>query len=73
VAPVHEAVAPRSLGDISGGTLGEVAVNVADDLAHVAQIAIGEFVLLLAKELDDAATGAVTDRLAAGALVADGL
>jgi hypothetical protein len=55
------------LGVLVGAALLDVPVDVADDLAHVLEVRVGELVLVLALDRDDPPAGVVADRLAAAA------
>src|SRR3954453_5941493 len=63
VAPVEQRVAPARVRDVAAGALGEVPVDVADDLAHVALIVLGR--LPAAEDLDEPASRGVADRFTA--------
>ena len=65
VAPVHQGVAPLGRADVAAGALGQVAVDVADDLAHVFVVGVGQVGLLPAQQIDDLSPGGVAYRLAA--------
>src|SRR3712207_3947058 len=67
VPPVLEGVRPRHRGELVAGlvrALGEVALDVAVDLAHVRVVVAAEFALLLAEDGDDLPSRGVAGRLA---------
>jgi hypothetical protein len=61
----------RSVGDVPGRALGEMALHVADDGAHVVVIVVGEIPDVAALQLHDAPTGGVAFRLPTARAVAD--
>src|SRR5688500_1160694 len=63
VAPVHQRVAPAGVVDVAVGTLGQVTLHVADDLAHVCVVVLGQLSLPLGQDGEDAPTGLVPGRL----------
>src|SRR4051794_10758598 len=72
MAPIHQRVAPLGVLLVAGRpALGEMAMRVAHDLAHVRVVVLVELVLVLALDRHDPPAGLVADRLALAP--ADGL
>ena len=58
MSPVHEGVAPVGVLDLAFGLLGLVAVDVADDTAHVINVVVS-ILRVVPKDLDDLAAQSV--------------
>jgi hypothetical protein len=59
VSPVHEGVAPVGVLSITLRLLGLVAMDVADDTAHVINVVVSIVRVVLPKDLDDLAARSV--------------
>src|SRR6056297_1599004 len=66
VPPVHQRIPPAAVGDVAVGPLSEVAVDVADHLAHVPVVVVGELVDVPALQVHDPPSGRVPGRLGIG-------
>src|SRR5690349_20149789 len=65
VSPVHQAKPPARSVDV-GGSLGRMAPDVTDDLAHMCVIVVCQLVLPLAEDPDDVPAAGVADAFVSG-------